>query len=133
MTLYRSMAVLVFSLVLVTSGLAGVTPSGPLRSADAASGVAVKVQCDGNPEVTRVTNNRGKSIMISSVGSVYKLRSNEPFRVDRRLAPGKTIAFETGYDANSNTLTRQYIYNSDVGGREGTRVKTSAGTFVDRC
>lgn len=131
--MYRLMAVLVFSLALVLSGLAGVAPSGPLRSADAAPGVAVKVQCDGNPEVTRVTNNRGKALRISSVGSVYKPRGNEPFRVDRRLAPGRTIAFETGYDANSNTLTRQYIYNSDVGDKEGTRVNTSAGTFVDRC
>lgn len=133
MTLYRLIAVLVFSLMLVLSGLVGVAPSGSLRSADAASGVAVKVQCDGNPEVTRVTNNRSSAVKIQSVGSVYKPRSNEPFRMDRRLGAGRTIAFETGYDANSNTLTRQYIYNSDVGNKEGTRVKTSVGSFVDRC
>lgn len=127
MTLYRLMA------VLVLSGLAGVAPPGSLRSADAASGVAVKGQYDGNPEVTRVTNDRSSAVKIKSVGSVYKPRTNEPFRADRRLAAGKTIAFETGYDANSDTLTRQYIYNSDVGNEEGTRVRTSAGSFVDRC
>ncbi len=133
MNFSRLVVMLVFSLVLVLSGLAGVAPSGSLRPAAAASGVAVKVQCDGNPEVTRVTNNRSNAVKIKNVGSVYQPRSNEPFRVDLKLAPGKTVAFETGYAANSHTLTRQYIYNSDVGSKEGTRVATSAGAFVDRC
>lgn len=129
----RLVVALVFSLALVLSGLVGVAPSGPLRSVEAASGVVVKVQCDGNPEATRVTNNRSGAVKIKNVGSIYKPRSNEPFRVDLRLAPGKTVAFETGYDANSNTLTRQYIYNSDVGSKEGSRVATSEGAFADRC
>jgi hypothetical protein len=31
-------------------------------------------------------------------------------------------------------LTRQYIYNNDVGRREGARVTTASGArFVDRC
>ena len=122
-----------FSLVVMLSGLAGAVPSGSLRPVEAASGVSVKVRCDGNPEATRVTNNRAKALKISSVGSVYQPRSNEPFRMDRKLAPGRSVAFETGYDANNNTLTRQYIYNSDVGRKEGARVKTSVGVFVDRC
>ncbi len=133
MNLSRLVVLLVFSLVLVLSGLAGVAPSGSLRPAEAASGVAVKVQCDGNPEVTRVTNNRSSVVKIKNVGSVYQPRSNEPFHMNLRLAPGKTIAFESGTAANRNTLTRQYIYNSDVGSKEGARVATSAGAFVDRC
>jgi len=32
-----------------------------------------------------------------------------------------------------NVLTRQYIYNNDVGRREGARVRTSVGPIVDRC
>ena len=133
MAVYRFVVVLVFSLTLVLSGLTGAVPSGSLRSAEAASGVMVSVGCDGNPEVTRIKNNRSRTVKITSVGSVYQPRSNEPFHVAVRLAPGKTVVFETGSAANSNTLTRQYIYNSDVGSKEGARVATSAGVFVDRC
>ncbi len=133
MTLCRSVAVLVFSLSLVLSGLIGVAPSGQLRPAEAASGVVVSVGCDGNPEVTRVKNNRSSAVKIRSVGSAYQPRSNEPFYVNLRLAPGRTVAFESGTAANSNTLTRQYIYNSDVGSKEAARVATSVGVFVDRC
>ena len=132
MRLFRCVLALVFSLVFVFSGLAGVS-SGSLRSAEAASGVVVSVGCDGNPEVTRVKNDGRRAVVIRTVGSVYQPRSNEPFRVNLRLAPGRTVAFESGDAANSNTLTRQYIYNSDVGTREGARVATSVGTFVDRC
>ncbi|HET7271783.1 MAG TPA: hypothetical protein VFI90_11930, partial [Rubrobacter sp.] len=70
---------------------------------------------------------------IRSVGSIYQPRSNEPFHVSRNLGRGKPITFESAYAANHNTLTRQYIYNSDVGSKEGARVVTSAGIFVDRC
>ena len=95
--------------------------------------VAVSVGCDGNPETTRVRNNTNHSVKINTVGSIYKPRSNEPFHVSRNLGAGKASTFETGYAANSNTLTRQYIYNSDVGRKEGARVGTLAGTFVDHC
>jgi hypothetical protein len=60
-------------------------------------------------------------------------RSNEPFRVDRTLRGGASVTFESGYDADHNVLTRQYIFNSDVGSKEGARVATSIGRYVDRC
>ena len=46
---------------------------------------------------------------------------------------GASVTFESGYDANHNVLTRQYIFNSDVGSKEGARVTTSIGRYVDRC
>ncbi|QIN82789.1 hypothetical protein GBA63_09100 [Rubrobacter tropicus] len=91
------------------------------------------VNCTGNPEITRVTNNTRRAITVKAVGSVHQPRSNEPFRVNRTLKRGKTVAFESGYAANSNTLTRQYIYDNEVGRNEGARVYTSVGGFVDRC
>ena len=105
-----------------------------LRTAVAATpAVSVSVECDGNPETPRVRNNADHPVEIRAVGSIYQPRGNEPFHLSRDLDQGKAITFETGHAANSNTLTRQYIYNSDVGSREGARVVTSAGTFVDRC
>ena len=54
--------------------------------------------------------------------------------VNRTLQPNRTTTFESGSKANgSNKLTTAHIYNNDVGSREGARVKTSVGTFIDRC
>lgn len=102
------------------------------RPAEAA-GVKVVVKCAGGPEITRVENNTSHRVTVRKVGSVYRPRSNEPFRVNVTLRRGRAVIFESGYDANRNTLTRQYIYNNDVGGKEGARVSTSVGRFVDRC
>ena len=104
-----------------------------VRSAEAASKVKVVVNCYSNPETARVTNNTNRRIKVKKVGSIYKPRSNEPFRVNRTLRRGKSITFQSGYDAKRNVLTRQYIYNHDVGSREGARVRTSVGRFSDRC
>ena len=132
--LSRVVVVSIFCFLFVSYGFGEVSSQGLSREAMAATpAVSVSVGCDGNPETTRVHNNANHSVKIRSVGSVYQPRSNEPFHVSRNLGAGKAITFETGYAANSNTLTRQYIYNSDVGSKEGARVATSVGTFVDRC
>ena len=67
------------------------------------------------------------------VTSIYQPRSNEPFRVDRTLRRGRSIAFQSGPAADRNVLTRQYVFNSEVGSREGARVATSVGRFADPC
>ena len=43
------------------------------------------------------------------------------------------VTFESGQKADSNVLTKQYIYNNDVGSREGARVFTSVGRYIDKC
>jgi hypothetical protein len=103
------------------------------RPAEAAARVQVTARCDGNPERVVVANNTRHRIEVRRVTSIYQPRSNEPFRVDRTLGRGRTIAFESGPAADRNVLTRQYVFNSDVGSREGARVATSVGRFADRC
>ncbi len=96
--------------------------------------MTVTVKCSAAPETTRVANNTGHRITIKKVGSIYQPRSNEPFSVSRTLRSGQAVVFESGYGANHNTLTRQYIYNNDVGSKEGARVTTASGNrLVDRC
>ena len=108
----------------------GVSP----RPADAATpAVTVSVSCQSAPEVTRVKNNRSRSITIGTVGSIYRPYSWEPVRVNRTLGGGRTISFESGSGANTNKLTGSYIYNNDVGSKEGAKVSTSVGGFSDRC
>src|SRR5215217_3570356 len=93
--------------------------------------LTVTVACKATPETTRVKNNRNRAIMIKNVGSIYQPRSNEPFRVDRRLGGGNSVTFESGSGAN-NTLTGAFIYNNDVGSKEGAKVVTGSGAhFVD--
>ncbi len=89
--------------------------------------------CESNPERTRVANNTNHRITVKKVGSIYRPYSEEPFRVNVRLGRGESVTFESGDDANSRTLTRKYIYNNDAGNKEGARVRTSVGGFVDRC
>jgi len=104
------------------------------RFAEAAPAVQVNVSCTSNPERTAVKNNTNRSIKIKKVGSIYKPYSNEPIAVNRTLKAGKTMTFESGQRANgSNVLTKRYIYNNDVGSKEGARVFTSVGRFLDKC
>ena len=96
--------------------------------------LAVTVACKATPETTRVKNNRNRAITVKTVGSIYQPYSYEPFRVDRRLGGGRSITFESGSGANQNKLTGSYIYNNDVGSREGARIVTSTGArYVGRC
>lgn len=119
----------VFMLALaLTTGLDSISP----RPADAA-GVNVSVACKSNPEKTRVENNTNHRITVKKVGSIHQPRSNEPFRVNVRLGRGQSVTFESGYGANNRVLTRQYIYDNEAGRKEGARVRTSVGGFVDRC
>jgi hypothetical protein len=104
-----------------------------VRPAEAAARVNVTARCDGNPEKVVVTNNTRHRIEVRRVTSIYQPRTNEPFRVDRTLRRGRSIAFESGPAADRNVLTRQYVFNSDVGSREGARVATSVGRYADRC
>ena len=101
----------------------------------------MSLNCESNPETTTVKNNTNKSITIETVGSIYKPRSNEPFNIPDKLGvakaqldPGETITFESGTEANQNVLTRQNIYNNDVGSQEGAVITTSTGErFIVRC
>ncbi len=113
-----------------TSDVPGVSP----RPAEAAPRVAVSVRCDSNPETVRVANNTRRTISVRTVGSVYQPRPEEPFRVNREIRRGRSALFESGPRANgANELTGNFVFNSDVGRREGVRVATSRGRFLDRC
>jgi hypothetical protein len=135
-----SMAMIAIAFLLASALALALTMMGSAKErgvssapAEAASRVGVTAKCDGNPEKVIVKNNTRHRIKIKKVGSIYQPRSNEPFRVDRKLRRGRTITFESGPAANHNTLTHEYIFNSDVGSKEGARVATSIGRFADRC
>jgi hypothetical protein len=124
------LAVLVLTMVGVASKQ-GLSPR-PVEASTPA--LTVTVACKATPETTRVKNNRNRAITIKTVGSIYQPYSYEPFRVDQRLGGGNSITFESGSGANNHVLTKSYIYNNDVGSKEGARVVTKSGSrFVDGC
>jgi hypothetical protein len=135
-TITMAVGVLLASVLALPLTMVGPVSEGGIspRSAEAATpAVTVSVACKGTPETTRVENNRNRSITIKTVGSIYRPYSYEPFRVNRKLGGGKSITFESGSGANGNKLTGSYIYNNDVGSKEGAKVSTSVGGFADRC
>ena len=107
---------------LVATLIAGVLPAGA-APASAASGVSVSVNCYSSPERVTIRNNRHSSITVQTVGSIYKPYSSEPYGAYRTLKPGKSLTWSAP----------RSIFNNDVGTREGVRVRTSVGTFTDRC
>ena len=118
---------------LMVAGPASERGISPRPAGAATPAVKVTVSCKSTPEVTKVKNNRGKRIAVRAVGSRYRPYSYEPVKVDRKLRAGKTMTFESGSGANTNKLTGNFIYNNDVGGKEGAVVRTSVGRFSDRC
>src|SRR5215210_8261300 len=96
--------------------------------------LTVTVACKATPERTHIKNNRNRAITIKTVGSIYQPYSYEPFKVNRKLGGGTSVTFESGSGANHNKLTGSFIYNNDVGSKEGARIVTGSGArFVDRC
>ncbi len=125
------MAALVLTMTAGPVSQQGLTPQPAQARLPA---LTVTVACKATPERTHVKNNRNRAITIKTVGSIYRPYSYEPFRVDRRLGGGNSVTFESGSGANHNKLTGSYIYNNDVGSKEGAKVVTGAGTrFVDHC
>ena len=122
------------ALVLAISG-PGAEGGLSTQSAEAATpALTVTVACKGTPETTRVKNNRSTARTIKTVGSIYQPYSYEPITVNRRLAGGGSVTFESGSGADRNVLTGSYIYNNDVGTQEGARATTTSGArFVDKC
>jgi hypothetical protein len=95
--------------------------------------VNVIAKCDGNPEKVMVQNNTRHRIKVKKVGSIYRPYDYEPKTFSKAIRRGGQATFESGPAANNNVISKQYIFNSDVGSREGARVATSVGRFVDRC
>ena len=104
-----------------------------VRPAEAAPRVNITARCDGNPEKVIVENNTRRRITVNRVGSIYRPYDFEPKSFNKTIRRGRQATFESGPRANQNVISRQYIFNSSVGSREGARVGTSVGRFGDRC
>ena len=121
----------VCALVLLVVLSASFGASWPVHQCEAAA-ISIRLGCYSDPEVVTITNNRTERIFIASIAPIYRPQSNETFEVDRRLNAKAIITFHSGPNATRNVLTRQFIFNNDVGRREGVVVVTSAVAFLKR-
>jgi hypothetical protein len=109
-----------------------IAPAASMPTAQAASAVKITLRCYSNPEKTTIKNIGTVSFKIQKVGSTYQPYSAEPFSVNKTLAPGQSVTYQTGYGASGPTrLYGLYIYNDN--GQDGARVKTTVGTFTKHC
>ena len=123
-----SIAALGLALTVPVLGAAVTAPT-----ADAAGKVAIELDCDGEPEVTKITNKSGKDLEVRTLGSLVDPSRREPFKVDETLKKGETLKLESGEKARGgNVLTKQELYD-DESDREGVVIRTSAGTFTEKC
>ena len=121
---------LALALILAAVPLIGVTSS---YSAPPPA-VVLTVACTTNPEKVTVKNNTAQVITVKSVSSIYQPLNEEPFTVNKNVAAGKAITFKFGTGATGpNVPTKKFIFNNDVGTREGAKVVTTKGTFTKRC
>ena len=119
-------AVVLLASVVPSRGIGGDIQTSGVR------GVKVTVRCGSSPEKVVIKNNRSSSIRIISVGSIWRPRASEPFRVNKRLRPGKRIVYSFGPRRGPNRLTRQLIFDEHYAG-EGVKVRTNKGRIKRFC
>ena len=107
------------------AGVADVAAQGQVR---------IELDCVGTPEETTITNRSAKEIEIEAVGSLVGREKAEPHKVRNvTLKRGQSVTFESGEDARGgDVLTKRELYD-DESNREGAKVRTSIGTFKERC
>jgi P pilus assembly chaperone PapD len=98
----------------------------------AVQGVTITLRCAASPERLTIRNDRRSSITITSVGSTYQPRAEEPFYLSRVLAPGTSVTYTFGNGKGPNRLTHSYIFDNESS-REGARVRTDLGTIQKGC
>lgn len=113
---------------------AGVKAAEVSAASVTTSDIVVTINCTGQPERVRVTNNGDASIIVQSIGSIYGASSKEPFTVNKKINAGKTYEWLIGPTASgSNTLYSNYIFTNTAYDNEGASVQTSVGTITKRC
>lgn len=90
--------------------------ASPVRAQRDDRGVRWDVDCYGNPETIRVTNQLDRPITVALVRSEYARGRDEAFERDDRLAPGGAITYYAGprAPAGPTTLSRDFLFANRV-------------------
>jgi len=94
--------------------------------------IEVSVDCYSSPERVIITNNRAKPIAIKRLGSTYRRRPGEPYKVKRVLRPGHRVTYTFGTGKGGNRLSGSFIFDNGSS-REGVLVRTNKGRVTVEC
>ncbi len=96
--------------------------------------LVVTLNCTSAPEQITVTNNGAVSVVIRTIGSIYRPVSWEPVTVQKSLGAGKSYTWLAGPTATgANALTNQLFLTNNVWEQEGVVIVTSVGTIRQQC
>jgi len=94
--------------------------------------ISVDVDCYSSPERVTITNDRTKALTVQRIGSTYNRRSGEPYRVKKKLKPGRSVTYTFGTGKGGKRLSGSFIFDNEAA-REGVLVKTNKGNVRVRC
>jgi len=106
-----------------------VTDRGPIAATPL---IEVSIDCYSSPERVIITNNRARPIAIKRLGSTYRRRPGEPYRVKRILKPGQRVTYTFGTGKGGRRLSGSFIFDNGSS-REGVLVKTNRGHVKVKC
>lgn len=95
--------------------------------------IEVTLDCYSSPERVTVTNNRARPVTVQRVGSTYGRRAGEPFRVGKRLPPGRSVSYTFGAgEGKGKRLSGSFIFDNEAS-TEGVLVRTDKGRLRVGC
>lgn len=105
------------------------TPGQPITLAD----IIVTVSCRRNPETITIANAGGRSVYINSIETMSAPVRGEPFILEERLRPGRTVVLSMGSQAGGRVLSRDAIFTNTAYDDDGLILGLSIGTITRRC
>ena len=105
------------------------TPGQPITLSD----IAVTISCRRQTETITIANTGGRSIYLNSIETMYAPGRGEPFILEERLRPGRTVVFAMGEQATGRVLTRDAIFTNSAYDEDGLILGLSIGTITRRC
>lgn len=128
---FRALSIAAAGLALTVPALGAAAQDGPQASGK--NRVEIELDCEGTPEITKITNKGNDELEVRKLTSLVDPLNREPFKINETLEKGQTLRLESGEDAsNRDELTDDEIYD-DEDDREGVKIRTSEGSFTEKC
>lgn len=109
----------------------GTNPAIPVTDP---SEIKITLNCNSNPETTRIDNTGDAAIVIYSVESLVDQTGSEPYTFERKLGAGRTVIYRSGSGATSGSiLTTNWMYTNTAYENDGVRLVTNIGTIEKHC
>lgn len=105
------------------------TPGQPITLAD----IVVTVSCRRQTETITIANTGGRSIFLNSIETMRDPVRGEPFILEERLRPGRTVVLSMGSQATGRVLTKDAIFTNAAYDQDGLILGLSIGTITRRC